>query len=267
MEKPVSIGRCEWATCAFVFFTLIFAFGGSLRASGQEAVLRTPRVRIPLDIKDQPITVTASAALTGISKTRDLWVFNLQLTGDFSELQRNLTGILSSQMNKDDRCGERLTIRNATLTPIEPASLAVIQLHYERWACAKLIGAKRLAGGDAEVQVKFTPAIDVNSTELHLIPEIGDIRANGSLGQLLRAGPLGGMIREKLHNALLSAMQKGTSLSATLPPAIQNYATLESADFKDGGSGNLLMVMDGQVCITQEQARLLMKEVKHFALR
>jgi hypothetical protein len=211
--------------------------------------------------------VIASAALTGVSKTRDLWVFNLELTGNFSDLQRNLTSVLSSQMNKEDRCGERIAIQDATLTPIEPASLAVIHLHYERWTCAKLIGAKKLVGGDAEVQVKFTPAIDVNSTELHLVPEIVDLKAKGSLGQLLRAGPLGAMIREKLHKALLTALQKGTSLSSTLPPAIQSYATLQNAAFKDGGSGSLLLVLNGQVGITQQQAQLFMKEIKHVASR
>jgi hypothetical protein len=246
---------------------LLLILGTTLCAGAQSAVLRTPPVKIPLDIKNQPVTVIASAALTGISRTKDLWVFNLELTGNFSDFQRNLTSILSSQMNKEDRCGERITIQNATITPIEPASLAVIQLHYERWTCAKLIGAKRLIGGDAEVRVKFTPAIDVNSTELHLVPEIVDVRANGSLGQLLRAGPLGGMIREKLQNALLAAMQKGTSLSATLPPSIQSYAMLQDAAFKDGGSGRLLLVLNGQVGVTQEQAQLFLKEIKHFASR
>ena len=70
------------------------------------------------------------------------------------------------------------------------------------------------------------------------------------------------MIREKIRSAILSAMQKGTNLNATLPPATQGYATIENAEFKDGGSGRLLVTLDGQVRITKEQVQILSKEIK-----
>jgi hypothetical protein len=250
-------------------FVLVLAIGASpLFATAQNAVFKIPPVKIPLDIKDQPITITASAILTLTTKDRNLRILNIQLTGDLSELQRNLTNLLSSQLDKDDRCGERVAIQNATLNPSQPASVAVVQLHVERWACVKVLGkqaAKKLLGGDAQIQIKLTPAIDKDSTELRLVPEVGDIQADGSLGELLRSGALGDTIRDKIRSSILSALQKGTNLAATLPLAVQGYVTIQNAEFRDAGDGSLLVVLDGEARITQEQVKLLSEQVRSAA--
>lgn len=236
-----------------------------LAASTQNAVIKVPPVKIPLDVKGQPITITASAILTVSTKNRTLTTLHLQLTGDLSDLQANLTPLLSSQLDKDDRCGDRIAIQNATLTPTDPASQALVQLHVERWVCVKALGkqiTKRLINGDAQLPIKLTPAIDEDGTSLRLVPEVGEIQADGSLGELLRSGLLGDTIREKVHNTILSALQKGTNLNATLPPAVQGYVTIQNAQFKDAGDGRLLVVLDGEARITQDQIRLLSEQVK-----
>ena len=246
--------------------TLLLAIGASsLAAAAQNAVFKIPPVKIPLDVKDQPISITASAILTVTSKDRNLRILNLQLTGDLSDLQHNLTNLLSAQLDKDDRCGERVAIQNASLRPADPASIALVQLHVERWTCIKMLGkqaARKLLRGDAQVQIKLTPVIDKESTELQLQPEVGEIQANGSLGELLRSGELGDTIREKIRNSILSALHKGTNLAATLPPAVQGYVTIQNAEFKDAGDGSLLVVLDGEARITQEQVKLLSDQVK-----
>ena len=128
--------------------------------------------------------------------------------------------------------------------------------------------AKKLIGGDAQVQIKLTPQIDENNTELRLVPEMGQIRADGSLGELLRAGPLGEMIRNKVESSISSALQKGANLKATLPPSVQDYASIQNAEFKDGGTGNLLVVLDGQVRLTQQQVQYLTSQLKqHLSSR
>jgi hypothetical protein len=245
---------------------LLLATGFSpLVAAAQNTVFKIPPVKIPLEVKDQPITITASAILTISSRDRNLRILNLQLTGDLSDLQRKLTSLLSAQLNKDDRCGERVTIQNATLKPVDPASVAVVQLHVERWACVKVLGkqaAKKVIGGDAQIQIKLTPTIEKDSTELHLTPEVGEIQADGSLGELLRSGALGEAIREKIRSSILSALNKGTNLTATLPPAVQGYVTIQNAEFKDAGDGSLLVVLQGEARITQEQVKLLSDQVK-----
>lgn len=246
---------------ALVFVMVAFP----LAIAAQNAVFKIPPVKIPLEIKDQSITITASAILTLSSRDRNVRILNLQLTGDLSDLQRNLTGLLSTQLDKDDRCGERIAIQNATLKPVEPSSIAVVQLHVERWACVKVLGkqaAKKVLGGNAQVPIRLTPVIEKGSTELQLQPEVGEIQADGSLGEVLRSGALGDAIQEKVRSSILSALNKGTNLAATLPPAVQGYVTIQSAEFKDAGDGNLLVVLDGEARITQEQVKQLSDQVK-----
>jgi hypothetical protein len=57
-------------------------------------------------------------------------------------------------------------------------------------------------------------------------------------------------------------MQKGTDLAATVPPAVQSYATIQNAQFKNAGSGRLMVILDGEVQITNEQVQALSKQVK-----
>jgi hypothetical protein len=112
------------------------------------------------------------------------------------------------------------------------------------------------------IQMKLTPAVEDSNTELRLMPEVGPIDADGSLGELLRSGTLGEILRDKIRSAILSAMQKGTDLSTTLPPAVQGYATIQNAQFKNAGSRRLVVILNGQVQITNEQIQALSKQVK-----
>ena len=251
---------------AFVALTLIlFAAALPLHANDKTVTFNIPPVKIPVSVKDQRITMLASGVITLTAKKPGLNILDLQLNADLSDLQQNMTALLSEQLDKDDRCGDRIAIQNATLTPADPASQAEVQLHYERWACAKVLGrqqAKRIVGGNAVMQMKLTPAVEEDNTELRLIPEVGPIQADGSLGEVLRSGTLGDMLREKIRKAVLSALQKGTDLSATLPPAVQGYAKIKNAQFKDAGSGRLLVELDGEIQITNEQIQALSKQVK-----
>lgn len=246
-------------------FVVILAPMASTFAAPQNLTFKIPPVKIPFTVKDQTASITASAVISLVSQDRDRDVFKLELSADLADLQQNMTGLLGSQLDKDDHCGERITIQHAALVPADPASVATVELHYERWACVKIMGkqqAKKLVGGNAVIPVKLTPGVEENNTELRLVPEVGTIEADGSLGELLRSGTVGATIREKIRSAILSAMQKGTNLSATLPPAAQGYATIESAAFKDAGAGRLMVVLDGQLRITKEQAQMLSKQVK-----
>ncbi len=254
--------RCRWIP-AFSLIALLAACPPGTKA--QSGVFKIPAVKIPLDVKDQRMSITAWATLTLSTQDRNLRILNLELTADLSDLQRNLTGLLSAELNKDDRCGDRIEIQSATLTPVEPASEATIQLHFERRACVKLLGkqtATRLIGGNAQIQIKLTPVISEDKTTLRLVPEVGQIQADGSLGEVLRSGALGETIREKAQNAILSALQKGTNFGATLPSAVQDHVTLENAEFRAAGDGGLLVVLSGNARVTQEQLQLLTRQVK-----
>jgi hypothetical protein len=246
--------------------TLLLLVGTpSVLASDQTLTFKIPPVKIPLNVKDQRVIISASALITLRTKAQGMNLLNLQLSADLSDLQQNITDVLSSELDKDDHCGDRIAIQHATLTPVEPASLAVVQLHYERWGCAKVFGkeqAKRLVGGNAVMQLKLTPAVEENNTELRLVPEVGPVQADGSLGELLRSGTVGQMLQDKIRDAILKALQKGTDLSATLPPAVQGYVTIQNAQFRDGGAGRLMVLLAGEIRITNDQIQALAKQVK-----
>ncbi|MGA9800726.1 MAG: hypothetical protein WBQ68_17055 [Terriglobales bacterium] len=256
----VSIGKLTLAV-----FVGAFALGTPPAfAAGQNLTFKIPLVKIPVNIENQPISVTAWGVIAMVKAEPGQNVFRLELVADLSDLQQNITQVLRSQLDRSDRCGERIAIQNATLTPFAPASVVVARLHFERWTCVKVFGKERpnkLVGGNGTIEVKLTPAVEEDST-LRLVPEIGRIDAEGPLGELLRSGSIGAALREKITKALLSAMQKGTNFKATLPPVAQEYAMIKNAQFQNGGSGNLTVVLEGEIRISNEQIKLLANQLK-----
>jgi len=253
-----------WKNCAAVLFSTLAIGAPASFAGGQELVFKLPPVKTEVKIENQPISITASGVISRVAAERGQNVFKLELIADLSELQQNITEVLRAQLDRSDRCGERIAIQNATLTPLAPASLVVAKLHFERWTCVKVFGKERpnkLVGGNGAIEVKLTPAVDEGST-LRLVPEIGRIDADGPLGDLLRSGSIGTALREKITKALLSAMQKGTNFNATLPPVAQDHATIQGARFQDDGSGNLNVILDGEIQISNEQIKVLANELK-----
>lgn len=229
---------------------LLAASASPVFAGPKNKTLKIPPVKIPLNIKDQRVTIVASGLITMASKNHGLNVLNLELTADLSDLQQNLTALLGAELDKDDRCADRIQIQDATLTPIEPASLVVVQLHYERWVCAKLFGKQqwqKLIAGNAAIRVKLVPSAGENHSELRLTPELDPIQADGSLGELLRTGNLGEIMRDRILATILSAMQKALDLNAILPPVLQGSVTIQDARFRDAGSGRLIVTLNGLV--------------------
>ena len=235
------------------------------RAGDQSQTFKIPPVKIPFNLKDQHVAIVASGVVTMARKNHGLNLLTLNLTADLSDLQQNMTALLGSELNKDKPCADRIEIQNATLVPTEPAALAVVHLHYERWVCVKLFGkeqTKKLISGNTVIQMKLTPAVGPNHTELRLIPELGPIEADGSLGELLRAGNLGEILRDQIQSTILSAMQKGTDLDTILPHTIQGDVTVQDVRFRDAGSGSLSLTLNGQAEVTNEQLQALAKQAK-----
>src|SRR5208282_2775707 len=191
-----------------------------------------------------------------------------------------ITGILRSQLTRSPRCGERIEIQQATLTPLAPASLVVANLHFERWACP--LGTSQgqnpieVSGGDATLEVKLTPSVNqntgVNSAGLGntglgniglvLTSEITRVEAEGFLRDLLRSGDLGVTLREEIAASVLSALEKGADLKATLPPVAQPSATIQKVLFQDDGADQMSMVLDGQLQFSDEQTQQFAAQLK-----
>jgi hypothetical protein len=256
------IGRI---TASVLVAVLLLPLAWAPHAGAQNIHIKIPPTNIPLTVKDRTVTITTFGTVTGSAEGHGGAALSLELDADLSDLQQNLTALLSEQLDKDSSCGDRIAIESATLVPLPPASLATVKLHYERWGCAKIFGkeqTKRLVGGNATLQLKLTPSIEKQNTELHLTAELGEIQADGSLGELLRSGALGQTLRGKIQDAILNALQKGTRANLALPPTIQPYASLQSAEFGDAGGGRLLAVLTGNARVNKEQLQAILKQAK-----
>jgi hypothetical protein len=227
---------------------------------GNQAALKIPPVKASIDLDHQPVEITVwgtvSAAPSGI--------FTLALTVDLGGLQTNLTPVLAAQLNRSDRCGERLTVEKAVLAPEAPAGVLTANVNFERYACVKALGkqiVKRLVGGHAVIEVNLTPSVGENG--IMLAAEVRKLDADGSLGQVLHSGDFGDSIREKIEDSIESAIQKSADLKLTLPAELENAATIQTVQFADGGSGRLWLTIGGEVRLSAEQLRRVAKELAH----
>jgi len=235
-----------------------------LSAAGQDLTFNLPKVTNSIKVASQPVSISASGVVSRTSVENGHNLFSLKLVADLSDLQQNITGILRSQINRSPRCGERIEIQQATLTPLSPAGLVVARLRFERWACPVDSGIEspmEVAAGDATIEVKLTPSVEANAG-LHLASEITRVEADGFLRNLLRSGDLGATLRDQIAASLLSALQKGTDLKATLPPVAQGSATLQKVQFQDAGASQLNLVLDGELQFSDEQTQQFAVQLK-----
>jgi hypothetical protein len=135
-----------------------------------------------------------------------------------------------------------------------------------------------VAAGDATIEVKLTPSVEPPSLEtslvetssvetktgLGLVSEITRVEAEGFLRDMLRSGDLGATLRDQIAASLLSALQKGTDLKTTLPPAAQPSATLQKAQFQNAGADQLNLVLDGQLQFSDEQTQQFAAQLKQL---
>jgi hypothetical protein len=160
---------------------------------GNATTLKIPPIKTSIDLRasvnmdKQPIEIT----VWGTVSPTPSGIFALALTVDLGDLQTNLTPVLTAQLNRSDRCGERLSVEKAVLAPDAPASVLTANVNFERYACVKALGkqiVKRLVGGHGVIEVNLTPSVAENG--IMIAAEVRKIEADGSLGQLLHSGDL-----------------------------------------------------------------------------
>jgi hypothetical protein len=229
------MGKCKTKTCMPKFRECVSR--GAWRAS----ILKLT------EGEGQRVTISVSGELSASPQAPGGGdqPFKLKLRADLGDFQNRLTSVMQSELNKSDRCGERIEIQNAALSPAAPAGHLTVQLHFEKWVCVKLLGkdsAKRLVGGNATAQVTLTPKVvsDAGAGQsVRLDAELGTIDADGSLGEVLRSGSVGPALRDKIRKALLKAVEKSTDLDGVVPIGTKHLVTIESVAFADGGRGRL----------------------------
>jgi hypothetical protein len=166
---------------------------------------------------------------------------------------------MAAQLNRSDKCGERLTVQKVVLGS---SGVLTANVHYERYACAKAFGkdiSKRLAGGDAVVEVKLTPVVAEN--HIAMGAEVQKIEADGSLGEALHAGSFGDSIRKRIADSIESSVRKSADLKSALPAGVEEIVALTSVHFADGGSGHLWLTIDGDLHLSPEQFQSLSKGI------
>jgi hypothetical protein len=255
--------RAENLTKALTdFFNQQLAMGREMSitlANGQDVAFTLPAVTHPVTIADRTIGVAVSGALEQTAAQSDQRTFRLQLAADLTDLQQNITDVLRAQLNTLDGCGQRVAIQRAMLTPFSPTGLLVVQLHFERWTCSGTLArqtATELAEGDGSVEVKLTASID-KPNALKIVAAFGRIDATGMMAEALRSGSLGEDMRATIAQTVLSAAQSASDLNISLPPAVRNSAAIRAARFQDTGAGNLILLLNGEVEISNEQANQL----------
>jgi hypothetical protein len=224
------------------------------KAKTQDFVLKFPAVKTSIDVKGQAVGITARGTVSG----GPTGLFKLALTADLRDLQDSIGALLASQLNRSDRCGERLTVESATLEPAAPAAMLTAHVHFERWGCVKALGremVRRLVGGNAVVVVKLTPSAGTDG--IAMASEVQKFDADGSLGEVLQSGSLGTAVKEKIAGSIESSIRKALDLNSTLPPAVAASTTLRSAQFASGDDGRLEFSVYGDVRITAAQFQSL----------
>ena len=207
-----------------------------------------------------PIAITTSGVISGGASQREKNTFRLELTADLSDLQQNIAQVLSAQLDKADRCGEQIAIQNATLTSSTPASVALVQVHYERWACFGRT-TNEMVEGNGTIEVKLIPGVGEDGA-LRLVASIGRVDAQGLVGELLRSGTLGEFVRDRITESLLATVRPVSDYKALLPPVAQGNVTLHRAQFQETGPGRLSIVLNGDIQVSSDKVTSLTSELK-----
>ena len=227
-----------------------------LSAMGYGQDLKIPPLETTFEAGGQRIPVTAWGSLSNPSPE----VFRLNLTADLAGLQDNITPLLRSELNRSDRCGERISVDRGVLSPSEPGALLTVNLRYERWGCAKVFGkeaVKRLVGGDAVVTVMLTPSAAPEG--IATAAEVRKIDADGSLGELLRSGSAGASVKEKIANSIQNAIRKSLDMKSALPPSVAAVAAFEKVRFTTGPEGHLWISADAALRLSAAEFQALVR--------
>ena len=232
---------------------------GILLAQGSDVTFNLPEIKNPVKVGDTTIDVTTSGELSQIAAQGPDRTFRVQVMVDLSEFRENLTAFLRPRLSAGRTCGERLELRQATMTPSAPASVVNLSLHYERWSCMGGT-SQEVAESDGSVEVKLHPSFE-KPNSIKLAGEFSRVDGSGLMAESLRSGSLGEDLRAKLSESVLEIAQSGIDFEKLLPAVVRPLAEIQGAKFEDTGVGRLAFELDGQMQITDAQANLMASQL------
>jgi hypothetical protein len=238
--------RQTWIVLFFLPFLL------PKTALGVDFTFEIPPVPVAVDIGEQHIAITVSGEVSASPGPPGAGnqTFPMNLRADLGELQSHLTPLVQAELNRAERCGERISIQSATLAPAASAADLTVHLHYEKWICIAAEGntAKKLLGSDATIHVTLNPVLEksvAGGQTVRLDARIGNIEADDPLGEMLRSGAVGTAMRDKIREALLKVLQRSTDLEGVMTPQVRRFVAIQKIVFVDAGFGRLALDMAG----------------------
>jgi hypothetical protein len=226
-------------------------------ANAQDVAFTLPQVKTTVSFGRQTFPVPVSGVLSQIAAQGTQRTFQLVMVADLSQMQQNITDLMRAKLESSASCGERVAVRQASLTPATPGSVLTLWLHYERWICPSgPRTATELAEGDGKAEFKLTTTLD-QPNALKVAAAFTRIDASGMFGEALRSGSLGDDLRDQVADSVLSAARTASDFKMVLPPVIQNSATLQTARFQDQGVGGLIVVLEGRLELSNDQTAQL----------
>jgi hypothetical protein len=232
--------------------------------TGTQDAYSLPVVKNTTSIGNQAVSIVTSGVVARAAVEQGQNRFTVELNADISDLQHGMTELMRGQLNQANRCGERIEIATAELTPEQPAGLMTARLHYERWTCNPMLGRddmSEMVEGNGTIGVRLTPAVAEDGT-LQLKAEMERVEADGLLGEQLRSGSLGDRLRDKIAASIVSILDQAGDFKAALPLGTRDFATLKRARFQDVGAGRLVAVMDGEIRVSNDQVAALTSALK-----
>jgi hypothetical protein len=205
-------------------------------------------------IGGQAVAIITSAVITRASEAAIPGadgLYRVDATTELADLQANIGAILGATMNKEDRCGERIRVKEVNLTPEIPVGEALVRMHYERWVCSAAYGGNReMTEGNATVDMKVTAGIGSDG-EVSISSEIVQVEAEKFLADLLKSGTLGDGLKAKLSSAVMAAVAN----LKTVAPAAGESVIARSARFASPREGELSVVLSGEMRMSEAQAK------------
>src|SRR5208337_436796 len=228
---------------------------------GEEQLIFTmPPSTSSVTIGNQTIAVRTSATISRAPAANLDNVVHLQMSSNLGDLQQSIAPILQAQLAHSDPCGEHVAIQQALVSTSSPTTDVWVQLHFERWACLGASASKtpmEVMEANGTMTVKVTPEVEKDGS-LSILTQIETVEANGMLAEMLRSGPLGDTVREKIRKSFVTALQNSLKLNAVLLLMGPDSAAIETARFvRDGDGGTLAIALDGHLHFSGEQVAVL----------
>ncbi|MBK8175451.1 MAG: hypothetical protein IPK66_09400 [Rhodospirillales bacterium] len=196
-----------------------------MHAVAATATLAPRSIPVPLGQDTLPVTVSGVADY----ETHDgKATGEARLTGDLASAQQLATSVLRALLDRDQRCGEHIAVREGHFAARAPALEVTALIDYERRACF------------AGKTMTIVPRSDI-SVDMLLHPVVGP-RSLKVRGEVLTLRSAGTAIPSAAEGALRQALSALVSerIGELFPASAPDDLRLQEVAFADGDAGQLI---------------------------